>query len=79
MEQRERVGNMKSNYASLKAELLIHCPDCDTDPIDLLGVYFDDHGKVFDAIFKDRWESIAGMEITCEHCGAVFTLSEVEW
>ena len=70
---------MKSNYALLRAELLVHCPDCDTDPIDLLDTEFDDSGKVFNAIFKDKWESISGMEITCDHCGNVFTLSEIEW
>ena len=70
---------MKSNHALLSAELLIYCPDCDTDPIDLLGTEFDDTSMVFNAIFKDKWESIAGMEIRCEHCGNVFTLSEIEW
>lgn len=70
---------MKSNHALLSAELLIHCPDCDTDPIDLLSSEFDEEGKVFNAIFKDNFESITGLKITCPECGNVFTLSEVEW
>ena len=70
---------MKSNHALLSAKLLIHCPDCDTDPIDLLDSDFDDQGKVFNAIFKDNFESSVGLEITCDCCGNVFTLSEVEW
>lgn len=72
-------AKMKSNHALLKAELLIHCPDCDTDHIDLLDPEFDEHEKVFNAIFKDSFESLVGLEITCEHCGNVFTLSEIEW
>ena len=68
--------NSQTPTAQLDWSLTVYCPKCDEDN-DLASGKHDCCSDIAQAIFTNEWDKLKGWEVTCEHCGHEFKISEV--
>lgn len=63
--------------ALLHWSLYVDCPECQREN-DLETQKHNSEYEISNRIFTNRWDSLAGWEVTCEYCGHEFKLGKVE-
>jgi phage FluMu protein Com len=64
--------------ASLSWSLDVDCPACNESNDLASGDHDYDH-EIVGRIFSNQWDSLAGWEVRCEHCGHEFEIDKVEY
>jgi hypothetical protein len=67
-----------SQIAILDWSLHVDCPKCDKSN-DLARARHDPENRIAAAIFQNKWDTLQGWEVECEHCCHEFTIEKVEY
>lgn len=67
-----------SPKARLEWALWVYCPKC-SESNDLATPTHDAEYAIARYIFQNALDKLRGWEVTCEHCGHEFKISEVEY
>lgn len=68
----------KKPTALLEWSLYVRCPKC-SENNDLALARHDCEHDIARRIFTNKWDKLAGWEVTCEHCDHEFLLGGVEY
>lgn len=62
--------------ALLHWSLYVDCPQCEKEN-DLALQFHDKDYDIAKRIFTNKWDLLAGWEVTCSHCGHEFKIEKV--